>query len=178
MSDADRSADESADASADGSAAARVHDLLREQDATLATAESLTGGRLAAALTAVPGASATYVGGVVSYATDVKVEVLGVPRAVVEQHGVVSAECALAMARGVQRVLGASHAVATTGVAGPDTQEGKPVGTVYVAVVGAGSEEGSVAALELTGDRASIVDQTCGHALDALGALLERRPGS
>ena len=66
----------------------------------MATAESLTGGRLAAALTAVPGASQSYVGGVVAYATSVKAEVLGVPAALVERHGVISAECALAMARG------------------------------------------------------------------------------
>jgi PncC family amidohydrolase len=71
-----------------------------------------------------------YRGGVVSYATDVKVDVLAVPRALVELYGVVSAECARAMAQGVRRLTGATYGVSTTGVAGPDLQEGKPVGTV------------------------------------------------
>ena len=101
------------------SAAAQVHALLREQGATVATAESLTGGQLAARLTSVPGASASYVGGVVSYATSVKTGVLGVPVDLVARHGVVSAECARAMASGVRRLLGSSYALSTTGVAGP-----------------------------------------------------------
>ena len=154
-------------------AVVRVHGLLQEQTATLATAESLTGGRLAALLTEVPGASATYVGGVVSYATHVKTGVLHVPLALVEEHGVVSSECARAMARGVQALTGATHAVATTGVAGPDTQEGRAVGTVFVAVV-AGPGVESVRALELSGDRSSIVDQTCRRSLQALAGLLSR----
>ena len=104
--------------------AAEVHALLRDRGATLGTAESLTGGRLAALLTAVPGSSETYVGGVVSYATAVKTEVLGVPPEVVETYGVVSAECARAMASGARRVLGATYAVSTTGVAGPGPQDG------------------------------------------------------
>ncbi|HRI94463.1 MAG TPA: CinA family protein, partial [Nocardioides sp.] len=79
--------------------AARVHRLLQERGESVATAESLTGGRLAAALTAVPGASRSYLGGVVAYATSVKEELLGVPEALVAAHGVISAECALAMAR-------------------------------------------------------------------------------
>ncbi|MDO9354446.1 MAG: nicotinamide-nucleotide amidohydrolase family protein, partial [Solirubrobacteraceae bacterium] len=97
---------------------------------TLATAESLTGGRVAASLTAVPGASEVFRGGVVAYASDVKVDVLGVPADVVATVGVVSAACAEAMARGVRSLTGASYAVATTGVAGPGEQEGKPPGTV------------------------------------------------
>ena len=72
----------------------------------------------------------------VAYATDLKIEVLDVPEAVVEQYGVVSAECARAMARGVRRLTGATYGVSTTGVAGPEEQEGKPVGTVYVGVAG------------------------------------------
>ncbi|CAN5494087.1 hypothetical protein BH11ACT8_BH11ACT8_32730 [soil metagenome] len=74
-----------------------VHDQLRAADATLATAESLTGGRLGAWLTSVPGASATYRGGVIAYATELKIALLGVPVEIVERHGVVSAECARAM---------------------------------------------------------------------------------
>jgi nicotinamide-nucleotide amidase len=147
-----------------------VHHLLREASCTLATAESLTGGRVAAALTAVPGASAVYRGGVVAYDSQVKVDVLGVPREVVETVGVVSAECAAAMAQGARRLVGATYGVATTGVAGPTEQEGKPVGTVYVAV--AGPEGGVTVALELSGSRERIVEQTCREALEALVSVI------
>ncbi len=152
--------------------AATVHALLRSRRATVASAESLTGGQLAARLTAVPGASATYVGGVVTYATALKVSLLGVPQEVVDRHGVVSAECARAMAVGVRTLTGADFAIATTGVAGPDEQEGKPVGTVYVAVVGPGSEQ--VLALELTGGRSDVQDSTCVHGLSALAGMLRQ----
>jgi nicotinamide-nucleotide amidase len=147
-----------------------VHHLLREAARTLATAESLTGGRLAAALTAVPGASAVFRGGVVAYATQVKVEVLGVPELVVAEHGVVSAQCAAAMARGVRALTGATYGVATTGVAGPSEQEGKPAGTVFVAVDGPSG--GPTLALELSGSREQIVARTCEEALAALVALI------
>jgi nicotinamide-nucleotide amidase len=148
----------------------QAHRLLREASATLATAESLTGGRLAAALTAVPGASATFRGGVVAYATELKVAVLGVPESIVAASGVVSAECAAAMARGVRSLTGATYGVATTGVAGPTEQEGKPPGTVFVAVDGPSG--GTTLALELSGDREQIVARTCEEALAALVALI------
>ena len=121
---------------------------------TLATAESLTGGGLGAVLTSVPGSSAAYVGGVISYATRVKVDLLEVPLMIVQGDGVVSAACARAMAAGVRRVLTADIGVATTGVAGPDLQEGKPAGTVFVAVADAQGD--AVRALHLDGDRAAI----------------------
>src|SRR3954471_16795761 len=114
----------------------RVQELLLERGETVATAESLTGGQLAARLTDAPGASKTYLGGVVAYATSVKVAVLRVPEALVEEHGVISSECALAMARGAVGVTGATWGIATTGVAGPDEQEGHPPGTVHVGLVG------------------------------------------
>src|SRR3954467_11948760 len=101
--------------------------LLGSAGASLATAESLTGGRLAAVVTAVPGASASYLGGFVTYATELKETLLGVPREVVERYGVVSPECARAMAEGCRSATGATYALATTGVAGPDQQEGKAV---------------------------------------------------
>ncbi|GAB3763316.1 PncC family amidohydrolase [Nocardioides ginsengisegetis] len=151
---------------------ADVHRLLAERGATVATAESLTGGRLAALLTGVPGASATYVGGAVTYATALKVSMLGVPETLVAEHGVVSAECARAMAEGMRRVAGATYALATTGVAGPDLQEGKPAGTVYVALAGpAGSE---VLELELTGDRWAVQDATCLRCVELLRSVLVR----
>ena len=147
--------------------------LCGDEGVFLATAESLTGGRLAAALTNTPGSSKAFLGGVVSYATAVKKEVLGVPEAVVEEHGVVSAECAAAMAEGVRRVLHASVGISTTGVAGPDEQEGKPVGTAYVGVAtDAGT---SVVSLALTGDRASIQRQVVEAAVSAAYAIVSRR---
>lgn len=151
-------------------AAERVHALLRERSATVATAESLTGGRLAAALTAVPGASATFVGGVVAYATSVKQDVLGVPPALVATHGVISSECALAMARGAIVLTGATYAVSTTGVAGPDPQDGHPPGSVHVGLVG--PDVATALALELVGSRAAICERTCAEALSALADIL------
>jgi len=153
----------------------RVHALLLERGETVATAESLTGGQLAARLTDAPGASKTYLGGVVAYATSVKVAVLRVPEALVEEHGVVSSECALAMARGAVGVTGATWGIATTGVAGPDEQEGHPPGTVHVGLVGPGVS--TTLALELVGDRAAIQDRTCREALSALAGMLSRPEG-
>jgi nicotinamide-nucleotide amidase len=150
--------------------AARVLDLLASRDETLATAESLTGGLLAAMLTDVPGASRSFVGGVVSYATRVKVSALDVPPSVVEEHGVISAECAAAMATGVRRRLDATWGLATTGVAGPDEQEGRPVGTVWVAVADPGGVETRL--LSLAGDRAAIRGATCTEVLSVLAAIL------
>ena len=149
---------------------ARVLALLEERGETVATAESLTGGRLAALLTGVPGASRTYVGGVVAYATSVKEEVLGVPTALVERYGVISAECALAMARGAAAATGATWGIGTTGVAGPDRQEDHPPGTVHVGLVGPGGA--TALALELVGDRGAIQDRTCVEALSALAGML------
>ncbi len=151
--------------------AARVLALLHERGETVATAESLTGGRLAAALTAVPGASKSYVGGVVAYATSVKEELLGVPAVLIERHGVISAECAMAMARGSAAVTGAAWGIGTTGVAGPDQQEGQPAGTVHVGLVGPGVE--TALALELLGTRQVIQDRTCVEALSALAGMLD-----
>ena len=150
--------------------AARVLELLAERGQSLATAESLTGGRLAAALTGVPGASRSYLGGVVSYATSVKVAVLGVPEELVAEHGVISAECAVAMARGAVAVTAADWALATTGVAGPGRQEDRPPGTVFVGLVG--PSVATALPLALAGDRAAIQDQTCAEALSALAGML------
>lgn len=151
-------------------------EALARRGATLSTAESLTGGRLAALITGVPGASRTYVGGVVAYATEVKQRLLGVSDALVATHGVVSAECARAMAEGARDRFGATYALATTGVAGPDPQEGKRAGTVFVGVAGPG--EVTAVALELVGDRTAIQARTCDEALVALTGVLQREePG-
>jgi PncC family amidohydrolase len=144
--------------------------LLGAAGATLATAESLTGGRLAATVTAVPGASESFLGGFVTYSTALKESLLGVPEALVQQYGVVSGECARAMATGCRDATGATYALATTGVAGPDAQEGKPVGTVFVGL--AGPEGVTALSLELVGDRHQIQERACREALSALCGIL------
>ncbi|GGX30674.1 competence damage-inducible protein A [Streptomyces chryseus] len=135
--------------------AAEVLELLAGRGETLAVAESLTGGLVAAELTAVPGASRAFRGAVTAYATELKRDVLGVDAALLEQRGAVDAEVARQMAAGVRRVLNAGWGIATTGVAGPDAQDGQPVGTVFVAVAGPDGA-GKVTRLRLNGDRAVI----------------------
>jgi len=146
--------------------AAQVHAELLRRGATIGVAESLTGGDLCGVLTAAPGASATVLGAVVSYATSVKQQVLGVPDEVVASHGVVSGECAEAMAAGARRVLGADWTLATTGVAGPEPQEDKPVGTVFVGIAGPSSLRSL--RLSLSGERHEIREQACAEALKGL----------
>ncbi|MGJ7417996.1 CinA family protein [Streptomyces cinereoruber] len=158
--------------------AARVLALLAERGQTLAVAESLTGGLVAAELTGIPGASTSFRGSVTAYATALKHELLGVDEALLAERGAVDPEVASQMAAGVRARLGADWGIATTGVAGPDPQDGQPVGTVYVAVAGpagtvagatgeaslagspagsrAGSPTGKVVPLRLNGDRGEI----------------------
>lgn len=165
----------------ESSAAAAVHAALASHGATVATAESVTGGRLAALLTEVPGASATYVGGVVAYATALKQTVLGVGADVLERHGAVSAECAEAMARGVRQLTGATYAVSTTGVAGPERQEGKPPGTVFVGLAAASGPRVLALGLDRAEpelDRAAVVAATCERALSALHAMIGKEEGA
>jgi nicotinamide-nucleotide amidase len=119
-----------------GSGAAEVVRLLTEAGLTLAVAESLTGGAVVEAIVAVPGASACLRGGVVAYATDLKASLLGVPTRLLDTEGAVHPQVALAMARGVRERLGADVGVATTGVAGPDAQDGHRPGIFHVAVCG------------------------------------------
>lgn len=147
-----------------------IVEQLKEAGETLSTAESITGGRLAARVTDAPGASAVYAGGVVSYATEVKVAVLGVPEDLVAEHGVVSEECARSMADGVRALLGTTYGVSTTGVAGPDTQEGQPVGTVFVGLAGPAGTR--VQQLALTGGRSDIQAATVDEALSALSGMI------
>jgi nicotinamide-nucleotide amidase len=117
-----------------------VHRLLAERSATVAVAESLTGGMIGARLTEMPGSSATFAGGVIAYATDLKAGLLGVPEDLLARHGAVHAEVAAAMARGVRDRAGATFGLAVTGVAGPEPQDGRPVGTVHLCVAGPGIE--------------------------------------
>ncbi len=112
-----------------------VGEYLRARGLTIATAESCTGGAVAAALAAIPGASDYLRGGIIAYHAEVKAQLLGVPAALIARDGVVSAACALAMAHGARAACGADIGVATTGIAGPGGAEpGKPVGLVHLAI--------------------------------------------
>ncbi|MFP5336346.1 MAG: CinA family protein [Actinomycetes bacterium] len=133
---------------------------------TVAVAESLTAGLVAARLADVPGASAVLRGGVVAYATDLKTSLLGVDPALLAVVGAVDAEVAAQMATGVRERLGADLGVATTGVAGPDPQDGRPPGTVYVAVATPSTTR--VRAEQLAGDRAAVRRAAVDAALDLL----------
>ena len=150
--------------------------LLEERGLTLATAESCTGGRAAEKLTALPGASRVYRGGVVSYWTDIKREVLGVPAQLLSQHGPVSEPCARAMAQGVRRITGADLGVSVTGVAGPDPDErGVPVGIVYI---GLDTPEGTFCRRVDTGKRRRDLLQglAANHAFDVVRRYLTGLP--
>ena len=138
--------------------------LSRLKGKTLVTAESLTGGGIGAALTAVSGSSAVYKGGIISYTNEVKHQLLGVPGDTLEQFGAVSEPVARAMAEGARKVLKADVAVSVTGLAGPGGDDyGNPVGTVYI---GYSDENGTVVKHCLfTGDRESIRNQTIEAAL-------------
>jgi len=148
----------------------RVIGLLTERGLSVAVAESLTGGLLGAALTAVPGASAVFRGGVIAYATDIKSALLGVPEDLLARCGAVHPETAAAMAAGARAKLGASAGLATTGVAGPDPAEGKPPGTVHIAA--ALGDRSAGRALALAGDRAKIRRDTVDQCLSLLWELL------
>lgn len=143
-----------------------VIDLLRARGDTIAVAESLTGGMLAATLTAIPGASMAFRGAVVAYATGLKAELLGVPAALLDSYGPVHPDVARAMAEGVRSRLDAAVGAATTGVAGPDPQDGQPVGTVYIAVSAGGDT--TVRSLALSGDRNQIREATVRESLSLL----------
>lgn len=139
-----------------------VLDLLRGSGRTLALAESVTGGLVGARLTGVPGASDVFVGAVVSYASRVKFDLLGVP-----EGPVVSAASAAAMAEGARRVLGADVALSLTGVAGPAEQDGEPVGTLFVGIAGL-SAEPITARLRLPGQREQMRQMAVISSLDLL----------
>lgn len=145
--------------------AAAVASALKARGATAATAESCTGGRVAAALTEAAGASEYFTGGVVAYSNEVKVAALGVSRQTLERHGAVSGEVAREMALGALRLTGARYAVATTGIAGPGGgSPAKPVGTVWIAVAGS-----AVAGEGITGGCGDGADGTDGTGDDATG---------
>ena len=157
----------------DRSVAELVLDRCRELGLTLATAESCTGGLVAAELTEIPGSSDAFVGSIVAYSNEVKGSTLGVPEALLEAHGAVSEEVARAMAEGVRERLGADVAISVTGVAGPGggTAE-KPVGLVYVGVSGPDGTE--VRELRLSGSRREVRERATAVSLHEVRRFLAR----
>lgn len=154
------------------SLAGRVIARFATDGLTLATSESLTGGLIGAALTAVPGASQVYLGGVIAYATTMKARLSGADWETLDVYSAVSVEAVSAMAKGVRQSTGADWAVAATGVAGPAEQEGHPPGTVWIAV--ASARIGRARRFDFTGDRAAVRRQTVAAALELLLAELDR----
>ncbi|MEV0004545.1 CinA family protein [Micromonospora sp. NPDC050980] len=152
-----------------GSPAASVVHRLHDRGETLATVESLTGGLLAAAIVEIAGVSSIYRGGLVVYATELKATLAGVPEDLLAARGPVDPEVAAALAEGGRRRCGAVWGLATTGVAGPEPQDGKPVGLVYVAVAGPAGAE--VRRLDLDGGRDHI---RTAAVFEALRMLAER----
>ena len=144
-----------------------VHEVMRERGLTLATAESCTGGTIASLFTAMAGASAYFLGGVVAYANEVKRDVLGVNYNDIMTHGAVSETVARQMAEGVRRITGADYAIATTGIAGPTGgSEAKPVGTVWMAVA---TPHRTVAMVRASGsDRGQIINRASAYAIEML----------
>ena len=144
-----------------------VHKILTERSLTLATAESCTGGSIAARFTAMPGASAYFLCGVVSYSNESKAELLGVNPADIARYGAVSEQVARQMAEGVRRTAGADYGMATTGIAGPSGGSAeKPVGTVWIAVA---TPRETVAILKQCGtDRGQIIDRASAFAIGLL----------
>jgi nicotinamide-nucleotide amidase len=158
----------------------QVHRMLAEQEQTVAVAESVTGGLLAGALTSTAGASATFRGGLVVYATDLKARLAGVSESLLAEQGAVAAQVALELARGVRERLSASWGVGVTGVAGPEPQDGKAVGTVFLSVVGPGPDVGieSVSELNLHGDRNMIRVQIVEQAVALLAGAVSHVTGA
>lgn len=151
--------------------AADVLALARTAGMSLGSAESLTGGAVSAAMTAVAGSSDVWRGAIVAYHSDVKESLLNVPHSVLEHSGPASADTALAMAHGARALLSVDIAVSTTGVAGPQAHGGQAVGSVFVAAVGPGHAH--VREFHYAGDREAIVRQAVDAALAALFAALD-----
>ena len=154
-------------------AAAAVHELV-ERRQTMATAESLTGGLVAATIVEIPGVSSVYRGGMVVYATELKHSLAGVPEDLLAERGPVDPDVARELALGVRDRCGADWGLATTGVAGPEPQDGVPVGTVYVAV--AGPDGATVRELRLKGNRAEVRDGSVTAVLTLLVETMRPAP--
>jgi nicotinamide-nucleotide amidase len=150
---------------------AAIHALLLARGETVATAESLTAGLVGAALTNTPGSSATYRGGLIVYATDLKASLAGVSTELLDARGAVDPDVAIALAVGARDRLGADWGLSLTGVAGPDPQDGIAVGTLYVGLAGRAAPP-QARKFALAGDRAAIRSEAVGAALAWLHAAL------
>ncbi|MBD3343576.1 MAG: nicotinamide-nucleotide amidohydrolase family protein [Chitinivibrionales bacterium] len=145
---------------------------LQEKSWHLAVAESCTGGMIGAAVTAQPGSSAYFTGGIISYSNEIKESLLDVPHHILERHGAVSRETAEAMARGVKKRIPAHCSIAVTGIAGPSGgTPGKPVGLVYIAV--SVNERTEVFKYHFEGDRASVRQRTVEVAFEKLEKMID-----
>lgn len=147
-----------------------------QQEITVATAESCTGGNVAGRITRIAGSSAYMMGGIVSYSNDAKANLLGVSRDVLENPGAVSEECATQMAEGARRALGVTFGVSTTGIAGPSGgSDRKPVGLVYIGVSGPNGTE--VEKHVFAGDRAQVIESATMRALEMLVEAVRAHEG-
>lgn len=155
-------------------AAARVIELLKEKNQTVCSCESLTAGLFCAELGSIPGASAVFKGGLVTYFTQMKEVIAQVPQAIIERYGVISKECALAMAEHTRDLMQADYCVSFTGNAGPDAMEGKPAGLVYCAI--AGPDIIKLYCLEYKLPRNALRVQVVEQMLENLARILEQEP--
>lgn len=154
-----------------------VFDLLKEKGLTICTAESCTGGLIAKRLTDLSGVSSVFKGGIVSYTNEVKHNVLGVPQALLDKHGAVSAPVAAAMAEGAKRVLGCDIALSSTGVAGPGKDDrGNEVGTMFVAIATPAGTYVRPLHLGIRPMRDRLRTQTASHAFDLARRYLSGLP--
>ena len=152
--------------------AKRINELFREKGRTLCSAESFTGGNFAGEITKVPGASHFFKGAFVTYFTEAKVRLLGIPYEELDKYGVVSAETAMQMASRARLILKTDYAVSFTGNAGPDTMENKPAGEVYVGI--SSYRKTQTYKLNLSGSREEVVRQAMDFAFRMLEqAILE-----
>jgi len=146
---------------------AKVGRLLSESGKTMSTAESCTGGTISQMLTSVPGSSAYFLGGIVSYTNKVKTDVLGVPSEIIDKHSAVSSECVAAMAEGARKITGSDFSVATSGIAGPEGgSEETPVGTVWIGV--SSSKVTETYKVQYNGDRKRNIERFSAHALNLI----------
>lgn len=147
-------------------ASKRLADCLREQASTLTTIESCTGGMVGASITAIPGSSSFYPGGLVTYSNRLKHELAGVSNEMLAAQGAVSPQTAVEMARGGRACIGTDYAISITGVAGPDGgSDEKPVGTVWICIVGP-NESIDCRRFQFPGDRERVRSWSCMHAIE------------
>jgi nicotinamide-nucleotide amidase len=147
-------------------------DSLLKRNATVASAESLTGGLFGRIMTDQPGSSAVFKGGIVAYSNELKKNLLSVPDSLIKEYGAVSEDCAEWMAEHIKNIAKTDYGISFTGVAGPEQQEEKPVGTVFVGI--AGPQETKVFHLKLAGTRKSIREKTVKHGLYLLNQLVKK----